>query len=74
MELVFLALGAQHSLLMLYYHFFLFCVFIYCCFVNVFSFAFLYVDYVPSCCRNWSRQMELQALACRLLPLNKINK
>jgi len=29
---------------------------------------------LPSCCRNWYRQMAFQTLACRRLPLNKIKK
>ena len=43
---------------------------LYYCFINVF-FSPLYVDFLLSCCRNWFRQLALQALAWRRLPLNK---
>ena len=35
-------------------------------------FSPLYVDFLLSCCCNWSQQMALQVLACCRLPLNKI--
>ena len=71
LRLVFLALGSQRSLSMPFYHSFHFFASLFITALLLYLFSPLYVDFLLSCCRNWFRQMAIQALACSRLPLNR---